>query len=905
MIRQKPGRNHHLTEEQMVHFNAVRKSVTFALAVTLALSLPCLAADPGVFSTIHLKYQAFNPADGEPSMPAMLKADSGNPVRLVQVNGPLTSEEILSLEDAGATLLGYLQQFTYIAHVPGNAPGALEALPVVAWTGHYHPAYKIQAGLLQRSEARIEVNMIIFRELDDEARRKDIHTAVSDLGGEISFEDPSSMVIRALVPPASVPALAALPQISWIDRYDAPVTNMNRIRDITGASTAYSGGYNGSGIVGEVKDNGIDQGHQDFGNLIATDGGPVTDSHGTCTFGIVFGDGTGSSNATGMMPNGSGVFCDWYVSRGASLNNLVNTWGGVFQSNSWSQGWTDSDYNSYSQEDDQAIVDYDAMMFYSASNSNYGVGSETCSVDAAAKNTVGVGAVFHQNTTTLTDDQWENHGSGSTPGQGPAADGRIKPDLCAFFDWIYCTDIRGGSGYSSTDYYDDFGGTSGACPIVAGGAGLAYEMYEDNHFGNNPGGATPHSATIKAMLIANAYQYSFSDATRYQQGWGLVDVDRIHDAGANMFIQDGGNPLSTGQNWSTAVERFNTVEPIKISLVWNDEPGESSSSKALINDLDLTVTSPGGTVYRGNVGLVSNLWSTSGGSSDRLNNVENVFIENPESGTYTIQVSAYNVAQDNDPAAGVNQDFSVVASMVYGTCLDDFYEPNNSFAEAATPFGGTIYGLQICESDEDYFRFYAEAGNNIQVDIDFIHGDGNLDLYLYSPSQTLLDSSTSTTDGETVSVSGVGSTGYYFARAVAAGTDENSYDLTTTVAGVAQTIHADIGCIPESGTLPYMMQLWPQLCNDNIITRRIAGHIDVNVGNGTNYINWRAGYTNVAPGDCYLSIFGVNLPALGTVVGDNTFTLIGEDVTPAPYNQPPYSPSGDTDISACTTVASN
>ncbi len=33
---------------------------------------------------------------------------------------------------------------------------------------------------------------------------------------------------------------------------------------------------------------------------------------------------------------------------------------------------------------------------------------------------------------------------------------------------------------------------------------------------------------------------------------------------------------------------------------------------------------------------------------------------------------------------------------------------------------------------------------------------------------------------------------------------------------------------------------------------------------------------------------------LGTLVGDNVFTLVGEDVTPAPYNQPPFLPSGDT-----------
>ena len=890
----------------MVHLNALRTSAALCVALILACSMPCLADAPGTYSTIHLKYQAFSPADGEPQVPATLRADTANPVRLVQVTGPLTSDEILALEATGATILGYMQENTYIISGDAKAMTDLEALPTVVWTGQFHPAYKLQDGLLQRNEALIEVNMVIFRELDNDARRDEVRQLVRSAGGKISAEDQWSIIIQALVPPASLPELAALPQISWIDRYDHPVTNMNYIRTATGASTVWSGGYTGNGIVGEVKDNGCDQDHQDFGTtLIGTYGGPVTDSHGTCTFGIIFGDGSGSSIATGMMPDAGGVFCDWYASRSASMNNLVNTWGGVFQSNSWSQGWTDGDYDSYSEDDDEAVVNYDAMMFYSASNSNYGVGSETISVDAAAKNTVAVGAVFHQNTATLSDDQWENHGSGSTPSQGPAADGRIKPDLCGFFDWIYCTDIEGSSGYSSGDYYNDFGGTSGACPMVAGAAGLVYEMYEDNHFGNNPGGSTPGSATIKAMLIANAYQYSLSDATRYQQGWGLPDLDHTYDAGVNMFIQDGGNPLSTGQSWTTAVERYSAGEPMKISLVWNDEPGESSSSKALINDLDLTVTSPGGTVYRGNVGLVNNLWSTSGGSSDRLNNVENVFIQSPESGTWTIQVSAYNVAQDNDPASGINQDFSLVASMVYGACLDDLYEPNNSFATAANPFGGTIPDLRICDGDDDYYRFYAEAGNNIQVNISFIDADGDLSLYLYDPSQNLLDSSTSSTDDESVSAYSISSTGYHYAMVTGVGSAENTYSLTTTVSGLAQTISAVIGCVPGSGTLPYTVQLWPQLCNEDNITRRIAGHIDINIGNGTDYFNWRAGFTNVSVGNCYTAIVGVNLPAFGSLAGTNTFTLVAEDVTPAPYNQPPYSPAGDTDVSSCDTLASN
>ncbi len=65
------------------------------------------------------------------------------------------------------------------------------------------------------------------------------------------------------------------------------------------------------------------------------------------------------------------------------------------------------------------------------------------------------------------------------------------------------------------------------------------------------------------------------------------------------------------------------------------------------------------------------------------------------------------------------------------------------------------------------------------------------------------------------------------------------------------------------------------------------------------YSNWRAGFTNVAAGDRYISFWNQSIPALGTLVGDNIFTLVCEDVTPAPYNQPPYPPAGDAATATC------
>ena len=44
------------------------------------------------------------------------------------------------------------------------------------------------------------------------------------------------------------------------------------------------------------------------------------------------------------------------------------------------------------------------------------------------------------------------------------------------------------------------------------------------------------------------------------------------------------------------------------------------------------------------------------------------------------------------------------------------------------------------------------------------------------------------------------------------------------------------------------------------------------------------------------------MPALGSLVGDNIFTLRAEDVTPAPFNQPPYPAAGDTATAGCVVI---
>jgi hypothetical protein len=91
--------------------------------------------------------------------------------------------------------------------------------------------------------------------------------------------------------------------------------------------------------------------------------------------------------------------------------------------------------------------------------------------------------------------------------------------------------------------------------------------------------------------------------------------------------------------------------------------GPTSSLPHRINDLSLRVTSPSGDQYWGNVGLTDDHESETGGSSNTLDTVENVFLSNPEAGTWTIEVIGDEIVEDTHvETPAVDADFSLVAS---------------------------------------------------------------------------------------------------------------------------------------------------------------------------------------------------------------------------------------------------
>jgi hypothetical protein len=643
---------------------------------------------------IKLKASTFDPLIGDAKLSSNLAYSQDTGYYMVQFSGPIIYQWVERIVEIGAVILGYIPDNTYVIYLEPKSKGDLESLPFVRWIGLFQPGYKFQGGLLEM-KGEVELKVVVFK--DKFENLNIVSEKLKQIGGTITSNGLENYIIRARIDAKWIKNVVFIPQVEWIDLYQPPRQSMNVIRGYTGATAVHVGGFDGTGIVGEVKDSGIDLAHPDFaGQILATDGTIIDHPHGTPVFGIVFSSGANDNDAKGMLPGAQGVFCSWGVDPLPSMSNLVNNWGGVFQSNSWSTGPDDSIYNSSSYEHDQGVFTYDITVLHSAGNS--GVNPQTCTQESVAKNVIAVAGIRHFETLSRSDDQWIDNGPGSTSAEGPAADGRFKPDLTGPFDFIYTTDSVDGdgeNGYAVGDYTSTFSGTSGATPVVAGAVGLAYEMYKANHFGNNPSNELPHASTIKALLIADAYQYDLStQANRYQQGWGSVDIDNVYSIGDEHFIVNEPESLETGESQFYYVTPSGSG-PLKISLVWTDVPASPFANPALVNDLDLKVTDPIGNIYWGNNGLVSSHYSSSGGSKDSINNVENVFIQNPISGTWSFEVIGANVPFDGDDSTPyLDQTYSLVAANAIGRLAINITDPaKDSWVKNITTISGISRGF--------------------------------------------------------------------------------------------------------------------------------------------------------------------------------------------------------------------
>lgn len=232
--------------------------------------------------------------------------------------------------------------------------------------------------------------------------------------------------------------------------------------------------------------------------------------------------------------------------------------------------------------------------------------------------------------------------------RGPTEDGRFKPDIVAPGTDIISVRSRsaqddGWGVYTSNTNYLYEGGTSMATPLTSGATTLVRQWLVDRQ-----GIAEPMAALMKALLINGARdmtpgQYGTGSTQEItarpdrSQGFGHVNLYNALEPGDGNFLVFATNKFTaTGANYTTniAVGQANAGKYI-LTLAWQDYPGTSGASKTLVNDLDLTVTSPSGTVY----------YPNNYGTLDHTNNVEFIEFTASEVGSYTVKVNAYKISK--------------------------------------------------------------------------------------------------------------------------------------------------------------------------------------------------------------------------------------------------------------------
>ncbi len=669
-------------------------------------------AEP-VRTALQLRDGVTEPGQAIPAVPQGFAQAPEARVSIVQFSSTSLPAMREALRAKGAEILAAMPFHAHLVRLTPAAAAAVSSLRFVERVEPYHAWYRLGDDVRDWLQAaggspeRRRVRVVAFEW--GQAGKARVRDAALAMGAEVAEFWPNGHLVELWLSPAQVRALAQHDDVMWMDLWTPKETDMDLVRQDSGTRFIEDTlGYCGQGVRGEVMDSGVEDTHQDFDGILLH-GGNSSSSHGTSTYGIVFGngdrDGDGSAQALGHMPCAQGIFADYDFlgDRFAHTQQLkASPYFASFQTNSWGDART-TEYNSISFDMDDIIWRLDIVITQSQSNA----GNQQSRPQAWSKNIVSIGGVYHRNTLDTSDDAWDGGAS-----IGPAADGRIKPDLNYWYDNIYTTTT--GNSYTS-----GFNGTSAATPETAGVVGIMFQMWSENVFGTDPQGGTvferqPAFSTMKALMINTAQQYTFSgessDLTRVHQGWGRPNVRNAYDRANKSFIVDEAERLEVGEEVEYTVQVQPGESELKVTMVFPDPPGTTSAALHRINNLDLKVTSPSGVVYWGNNGLRAGNYSTPGGTADTIDTVENVFVQNPEAGSWTVEVRAAEINQD--AVLGTPESDATFGLVVTGgtaqTCdgaLVDFtITPNPGSIGETITFDSTVDGVGPFEYAWDFER---------------------------------------------------------------------------------------------------------------------------------------------------------------------------------------------------------
>ncbi len=540
--------------------------------------------------------------------------------------------------------------------------------------------------------------------------------------------------LRISVPPETaskaVRFLAFSPKVEYIEACGEPAPSNNDAAWV-GQSYSYSvdpipvwtNGVTGDGEVIAIADTGLDADmcyfHDETEGLPSSSLNPLhrkvisyhywttlmnwdEDRHGTHVAGTASGNNLSDSgnvflsfpahdHADGMAPGAKLVIQDV---GNTSFFNIPDYLYGMFEqayadgarihNNSWND--TSTAYTGWSRDIDEFIWNNpDMNIVFSAGNSGPCYSTKGVTSPSTAKNCITVGAAEHGSLDPESIMCWS--------GNGPADDGRLKPDVAAPGNKVISANTDADiNSFNCTSRI--MNGTSMAAPAVSGFAALINEYFKKGFYPSGTeipsDGFSPTAALTKAVIVNSARNMtgaytkgdgsaSYAPSPAMGQGWGRVLLDdALYFSGDSrkLCIMDN-TDIAQGESIEFDIPVGSTAEPLEVTLCWSDFPGTPVASPNIVNNLDLSVTVPDSSFYFGN--NYSGGVSVTGGSADNLNVVESVRLEAPSPGIYGITINGSAVPAGPQPFALVvtgDIDFSSATVWLDSKCYNCISEIN-------------------------------------------------------------------------------------------------------------------------------------------------------------------------------------------------------------------------------------
>ncbi|MFP4471793.1 MAG: S8 family serine peptidase [Bacteroidales bacterium] len=545
------------------------------------------------------------------------------------------------LKAAGITLLDYIPQRAYFAAISADFDAGVLSRSQVRSIVDVDRSIKLAPMLFEesypdyalRGDGKIELLVNYYPGIEPEAAVK----ILTEKGFEVVYREDFGRYAHVISSLEDIDRLAGQELVVYVEPvYPFPVPDnytgrtLHRSNAIANDFTL-GRHYDGTGVSVMLQDDGKIGPHVDYeGRLIQQYINYNYGDHGDHCAGIIMAAGNIDPKARG---NAFGA--DLYVYGAAPTYPGFNAIPSHYFSNeirvtstSYSNG-CNAGYTSLTRTMDQQIRIYPALMHvFSAGNA----GGDNCGYGAGPGwgNITG-GHKAGKNVMTVANLDYLDDLSGSSS-RGPAHDGRIKPDISAK-----------GSDVNSTIDPNTYGlksGTSMSCPGVAGVMTQLFHAYREMNGSDAMGGL------LKAIALNTAEDLG-NPGPDFKYGWG-----RINGLRAVEVMEEGRYDSATiaqGETFNHEFEVPENTAQMRVMIYWTDYEASVNTNWALVNDLDITVTDPASEMWYpwvlNHYPNTDSLDKDAIRGIDNRNNVEQVTMEYPEAGTYTLTVDGTLVPQ--------------------------------------------------------------------------------------------------------------------------------------------------------------------------------------------------------------------------------------------------------------------